>query len=159
MKLKDLKITYNVLCELDCEVPNEILVHIAERVRTEESRALERRKARMTEEQLIHLENKQKRILRIYLPDGRMIQKPHSDDTFREAIREAGAQSVAQLGLRIGRKDVVLYDATLSRRRIRNRYFLEPGYFLVDGCTAVEKYGILCRIDECLHLNWDIELV
>lgn len=159
MKLKDLKIAYNVLCELDYEVPNSILVHIAECIRTTESRTAEQRKARMTEEQLIHLENKQKRILRIYLPDGRMIQKPKSEATFREAIREIGVECVAQLGLKTGRKDVVLYDATLRRRRIRNRYFMKPGYFLIDGLTAAEKYNILCCLDEQLHLNWDIELV
>lgn len=159
MKLKDIKIAYNVLCELDYAVPTELLVHIAEQVRSCESRMVERRLARMTEEQLIHLENKQKRILRIYLPDGRMIQKPSSEDTFRQAIREIGPERIAALGLRVGRKELILTDATMRRKRIRNRYFLQPGYFLLDGCTAMEKYRVLTAIDDLLRLNWEIKLV
>lgn len=159
MKLKDLKIAYNVLCELDYDVPTPLLVHIAEKVHTSETQTAARRKARMTEEQLIRMENKQKRTLKIYLPDGRMIQKTSSEATFREAIREIGPENIYGLALRIGRKEVILHDATMTRKRIRNYHFLQPGYFLLEKCTASEKYEVLTRVDECLRLNWDIELL
>lgn len=159
MKLKDLKITYNVLCDLDHPVPQDLLVYLAQQIRTTESTTAARKKARMTEEQLIHLENKQKRILRIYLPDGRMIQKTNSEATFREAIREIGPERVVPMALKVGTKDVVRYDDTMARRRIRKYYFLRPGYFLIEGCSAAEKYEILMRIDAYFQLNWDIEVV
>lgn len=159
MKIRDLKTAYNVLCELDYDTPKDLLVHIAQLIRTTESRTTARRKARMTEEQLIHLENKQKRLLRIYLPDGRMIQKTSTEAVFREAVREIGVERMASLAMKMGRKDVIFYDETMARRRIRRYYFLQPGYFLVDGCTAAEKYDILTRADALLRLNWDIELV
>lgn len=37
MKLKDLKITYNTLCELDYPVPTELMVHMAEKIRSAEA--------------------------------------------------------------------------------------------------------------------------
>lgn len=157
MKLKDLKITYNILSELDHPVPTDLLVHLAEQIRNKETTTLQRRKARMTDEQLIRLENKQKRTLKIYLPDGRMIQKPTTLATYREAIREVGAERIAALGLRLGRKDVVRRDPTMARKRMYGHWFIQPGYFLRDAANTAERYDILYRIDELLQLNWDIE--
>lgn len=159
MKLKDLKITYNTLCELDSPVPKELLVSIAERVRDMETRALERKKARMTEEQLIHLSEKQKRVLRIYLPDGRMVQKPTSQAAYRAAVREIEPERMAALRLSWRRKELIRYDASLARRRYTHYYFLKPGYFVLDPSTTAERFAILQSLDKALHLNWDIELV
>lgn len=159
MKIKDLKIAYNVLCELDHPVPQELLVHLSQRIRAIETRSAQRKMERMTEDQLIHWAEKQKRTLRIYMPDGRLIQKPTSEATFREAIRAIGAEPVASLNLMQGRKPVVRQDVTLQRRRYKHYYFLKPGYFLLDFPTAAERYAVLRTIDERLQLNWEIELI
>ncbi len=159
MKIKDLKIAYNVLSELDHPVPTDLLVHVAQRIREQESATLQRRIARMTEEQLIWLDNKQKRILKIYLPDGRMIQKTNAKLTFREAIREVGVEQVADLDLRMGHRKVILYDDTMKRRRIKNYYFIQPGYFLLDNLVGAERLSLLSSMDQLLHLNWEIEWV
>lgn len=159
MTITDLKTAYNVLCDLDYPVPQELLVHMAQRIRATEMHNAERRVSRMTEEQLIRLANKQRRILRIYTADGRMIQRASAELTFREAIRELSPDELAQLGLRVGRKQVILRDETQARRRIHGYYFLQPGYFLLSGTRAVDKYDILRRIDAQLRLNWEIELI
>lgn len=159
MKIKDLKIAYNVLCELDHPVPTELLVHLSQRIRAIETKSAKRKMERMTEEQLIHLAEKQKRTLRIYMPDGRLIQKPTSEATFREAIRTIGAEPVASLNLMQGRKPVIRLDETLLRRRYKHYFFLKPGYFLLDLPTAAERYAVLRTIDEHLQLNWEIELI
>lgn len=159
MKIKDLKIAYNVLCELDHPVPTDLLVHLAQKIRTIETKTTERKMARMSEEQLIHLAEKQKRTLRIYLPDGRLIQKPSSEATYREAVREIGAELIAPLNLKVGRKNLIRRDETLLRRRYKHYFYLKPGYFLAEAATAAERYAILRTIDERLHLDWEIELV
>lgn len=159
MTLTDLKTTYNVLCELDYPVPTDLLVHLAERIRATEARNAERKLARMTEEQLIRLSSKPKRRLKIYTADGRMIQKDTAEATFREAIRELDAEILAEMDLRIGRKQLILRDETLARKRISGYVFLRPGYFLIASSTSAAKYDVLRKIDAQLQLNWDIELV
>lgn len=159
MTLTDLKTTYNVLCELDCRVPTDLLVHLAERIRATETRMSERKIARMTEEQLIRLSSKPKRRLRIYTADGRMIQKDTAEATFREAIREMDVEQLVDMNLRIGRKQLILRDETLARKRISGYVLLQPGYFLIASSTSAAKYDVLRKIDTQLQLNWDIELV
>lgn len=159
MKIKDLKIAYNVLSELDHPVPKDLLVDIAQKIRSQETATMQRRIARMTEEQLIQLDSKQKRTIKIYLPDGRMIQKSNSALTFREAIKEIGADKIVPLHLKNGRKDIIHTDATLKRRRIKHYYFLQPGYFLLDTINSTNRYTILTQIDELLRLNWEIEFI
>jgi len=159
VKIKDLKIAYNVLSELDYPVPKDLLVDIAQTIRTQETTTMQRRIARMSEEQLIRLDTKQKRTIKIYLPDGRMIQKSTSALTFREAIKEIGAEKIAPLRLMVGHKEVIRIDATQKRRRIKHYYFLQPGYFLLDKTNPAERYAILTQLDELLRLNWEIEFV
>jgi len=159
VKIKDLKIAYNVLSELDYPVPKDLLVDIAQKIRIQETNTMQRRIARMSEEQLIRLDNKQKRTIKIYLPDGRMIQKANSVLTFREAIKEIGAEKIAPLHLKAGHKEVILTDTTQKRRRIKHYYFLQPGYFLLDTTNPTDRYTILTQIDEFLRLNWEIEFI
>lgn len=159
MKIKDLKIAYNVLCELDHPVPKELLVHLSQKIRSTETRSMERKMARMSEEQLIRFAEKQKRTLRIYLPDGRMIQKSTTEATYRAAIKELGPEKAVGLNLRWGRKEVIRYDETMQRKRYKNYFYVKPGYFLLDVASAADRYAILHAIDEQLQLNWEIELV
>lgn len=156
MKLKDLKTAYNVLCELDYPVPTELLLHLSTIIRDTETRTTERRIARMTEEQLIRMESKQKRTLVIYTADGRLIQKRTSELTFRAAIREIQPERIADMGLRLGRRPVIHYDETQLRRRISGYYYLCPGYFVIAKSTAAEKLRILQQIDQKLQLDWDV---
>lgn len=160
MKIKDLKIAYNVLCELDYPVEEDLLVHLSQRIRATEIRSAERRLSRMTEEQLIHESERQKRILRIYTADGLLIQKPTSEATYRAAVQYfVNVEAAAALGLRLGRKDVIRRDETMKRRRYKHYFYLQPGFFLLDAPTAADRYAILRMMDERLHLNWEIELV
>lgn len=159
MKLKDLKIAYNVLCELDYPVPTELLVQLSQTIRTKETGSLERKMARMSDEQLIRYAEKQKRTLRIYLPDGRMIQKSTTEATYRAAFKEIEPEAAVRLNLRRGHRDVIRYDETMQRKRYKHYFYLKPGYFLLDVASAAERYAILQAIDEQLQLNWEIELV
>lgn len=160
MTIKDLKIAYNVLCELDYPVEEDLLVHLSQRIRATETRTTERRLSRMTEEQLIHESERQKRTIRIYTQDGRLIQKPTSQATYRAAVQQfVDVEAAAGLGLRLGRKDVIRRDETMKRRRYKHYFYLQPGYFLLDAPTAADRYAILRMMDERLHLNWEIELV
>lgn len=160
MKIKDLKIAYNVLCELDYPVEEQLLVHLSQRIRAIETRTAERRLSRMSEEQLIHESEKQKRTIRIYTPDGRLIQKTTSEATYRAAVQQfVDVEAASRLGLQLGRREVIRRDETMLRRRYKHYFYLQPGYFLLDAPTAADRYAILRLIDEGLHLNWEIELV
>jgi len=159
MKLKDLKITYNTLTELEHPVPKELIVHIASLIREVEGRNLERKLNRMSEEELIALESRQRRTLRINTPDGRIIQKKVNEATFRTAMAELDAENVSALGLTIGRKPLVVFDATMKRQRIKGYAFLKPGFFVISKSTAEEKFRALNDIDTALELDWDIDLV
>lgn len=157
MRLTDLKKAYNVLCDLDYSVPQALLVHISDRIRTTEHRNVERRKSRMTEEQLIRWENRKMHAIRIILPDGRMIQRKNNQATFLEAIREIGPERIASLNLKIGRNPVILKDETQKRRYFRNHVFIKPGYFLVGKTTTMQKAAILRTLDDRLRLGLEIE--
>lgn len=159
MKIKDLKITYNTLCELDYPVDEQLLKHLSQQIRTTESRQYARKLSKMTEEQLIHETERKKRTLRIYTADGRLIQKPKSEATYRTAIQHyTDVASVAALGLRMGHKEVIRRDTTMLRKRLKNYFYLQPGFFLLDVTSTAERYSILKLIDERLHLNWEVEL-
>lgn len=159
MKLKDLKTTYNTLTELTFDVPAELLVHIANLIRQKESLSLERRMNRMSEEELIQMQERQRRTLRINTPDGRIIQKKVNEATFRAAMAELDAESVSALGLTIGRKPAVLFDASMKRQRIKGYTLVKPGLFVVSKSTSEEKLRVMVDIDSALELDWDIELV
>lgn len=160
MKIKDLKITYNTLCELDYPVDEQLLKHLSQQIRTIESRQYAHKLSKMTEEQLIHEYERHKRTLRIYTEDGRLIQKTKSEATYRAAIKHyTDIESVAKLGLYVGRSEVIRRDETMQRKRYKNYYLLKPGYFLLDVNSTAERYTILKLIDERLHLNWEVELV
>lgn len=157
MKLSDLKKTYNVLCDLDYPVPQALLTHIAGIIRTTERRNIERRKSRMTEEQLIRWEGRKRRTMRIILPDGRMIQRRNNQATFHSAIKEIGPERIVSLDLKVGRNPVIHTDETLKRKYIRNHIFIKPGYFLIGKTTTVQKVAILNAIDTLLKIGLEIE--
>lgn len=159
MKLRDLKITYNTLTELDYEVPKVLLVHIADLIRETEGRMLERKMSRMSEEDLIAMQSRQRRTLRINTPDGRIIQKRVNEATFRAAMAELDAEEVSALGLVIGRKPVVIFDLSMKRQRLKGYAFLKPGYFVIAKSATEEKIRVLSDIDTALELDWDIELL
>ena len=156
MKLKDLKIAYNVLAELDYDVPNDLLVLLADTIRDKEQRQNERRLSRMTEEDLIKHQNKQKRKLRINTIDGRLIHKRTNEETFRSAFAELDMERVVAMNLQLRGKPPIVEDITNKRKRQRGYALIKPGYFVLAKSSGEEKLRILGLIDEELQLNWDI---
>jgi len=154
IKIKDLRTTYNVLEELDVSVPREILVHIADRIRQKEIEQYERKMNRLSDDELIKLESKKKRTLRINTPDGRLFQKNTNEETFRAIMLEPDLKQVLEMMLRIKSKPLLLFD--LSRKRIKGYVPLKDGYFLIAKSTASEKIKVLTQIDEQQRLNWEI---
>lgn len=157
MKLKDLKTTYNTLEELDFNVPEELYLHLAEKIRNMEANKLERKMSKLSEEDLIEFENKPRRTLKIYTFEGKLIQKRTNEATFRRAMAELDGEKVASLHLKIGRKDLVIYDVTKKRLRLKGYACISPGYFVLAKSTIEEKVMKLLEIDKKLKLNWDIE--
>ena len=150
MKLKDLKIAYNVLAELDYDVPNDLLVLLADTIRDKEQRQNERRLSRMTEEDLI------KHKLRINTIDGRLIHKRTNEETFRSAFAELDMERVVAMNLQLRGKPLIVEDITNKRKRQRGYALIKPGYFVLAKSSGEEKLRILGLIDEELQLNWDI---
>lgn len=158
MTTKELKIAYNVLTEIDYDVPADLLVLLADSIRVNEEKAHVRRISRMTEEDLIRLQNKPQRTLRINTPDGLLFHKRTNEETFRAAIRSLSAKQVHELGLRLRTKEWVVKDSTGKRQRLKGYVPLEAGYFLLAKSTIKEKQRMLAIVDNALQLDWDIQL-
>jgi len=159
MKLKDVRITYNLLDELEVQVPKDLLVYLADTIRHTEEVLAERRRNRMSDEDLITLENKQKRTLRINTPDGRLFQKKTNEETFRRILMEVDLPQVCSMGFMHGRKPFIIQEVTGKRRRIKGYAYLRDGYFLLAKSTTAEKVRLLNQVDERLQLNWDILVI
>lgn len=157
MKLRDLKIAYNILAELDYDVPNELLVLIVDIIRDKEQQQNARRLSKMTEEDLIRHQNKQKRKLRINIIDGRIIHKRTNEETFRAAFKEFNLDRVVAMNIHLRGKKLILVDSTKKRKRLKGYVLIKPGYFVLAKSTGEEKIKTLNMIDETLQLNWEIE--
>lgn len=156
--LKDLRTTYRVLTGIGTDVPQSLLVSIAERIKAEEKSRKYRKIARMSEEELIRYQSVPRRKLRINLPDGRIIQEKTNEQTFYAALREGDFSQMLAMGLMSGRKPVFI-GFCHSRKMLVGYKMLHESCFVLRSIKPEERVPLLQRIDQTLHLNWDIELI
>lgn len=156
--LKDLRTTYRVLSHLETEVPQPLLIALAERIKKLEQRKLTNRIARMSEEDLIRYQETARRRLRINLPDGRIIQEKTNEATFYAALKEANPAKVMSLDIQV-RGHALLVGLAPERKQLTGHKLLASGCFVVRGTKAAERYKILERIDASLQLDWKIEFI
>lgn len=156
--LKDLRTTYRVLSKLDYQVPQELLVTLASKIKAEEQSRQYRKIARMTEEDLIRYQTTPRRRLRINLPDGRIIQEKTNEATFYSALRELDFTKV--LTLEYAQRGKPLFVGFAEPRKQLNGYkMLHEGCFVLRTIKSDQRIPLLQFIDEALQLNWDIKMM
>lgn len=156
--LKDLRTTYRVLQKLDYDVPPQLLITLADKIKAEEKSRQYRKIARMSEEDLIRYQSVPKRKLRINLPDGRIIQEKTNENTFYTALKELDFKEVLALGLK--RKTTPLFVGfDQPRKQLVGHKMLHEGCFVLRSIKPEERYSLLQKIDEELRLNWEILLM
>lgn len=156
--LKDLRVTYRVLEKLDENVPQQLLIALAERIKAEEKSRQYRKIARMSEEDLIRYQAAPKRRLRINLPDGRIIQEKTNENTFYTALRELDFEKVLELGLK-RRSTPIFVGFKTPRKLLSGHKMLHEGCFVIRNLKSDERLSLLQRLDEALQLNWEIILM
>ena len=157
IKLKDLKTANQVLLRLDYPVPTELKAHISSLIRSEEESLKERRMERMTDEQLLRLDERHRTKLRVTTSDGRIIQSRLNVETFMLALKESGADHLTFDGMRVRSRQVAIYNP--SRQRISGYLPLNEGLFIFRGFSACEMQSVLLHIDQQLQLDWTIEVL
>lgn len=156
--LKDLRTTYRVLQKLDYDVPPQLLITLADKIKAEEKSRQYRKIAKMSEEDLIRYQSAPKRKLRINLPDGRIIQEKTNESTFYTALKELDFKEVLALGLK--RKNTPLFVGfDQPRKQLVGHKMLHEGCFVLRCIKPEERYSLLQKIDEELRLNWEILLM
>ena len=156
--LKDLRTTYRVLQKLDYDVPPQLLITLADKIKAEEKSRQYRKIAKMSEEDLIRYQSAPKRKLRINLPDGRIIQEKTNESTFYTAMKELDFKEVLALGLK--RKTTPLFVGfDQPRKQLVGHKMLHEGCFVLRSIKPEERYSLLQKIDEELRLNWEILLM
>lgn len=156
--LKDLRTTYRVLSHLDVEVPQPLMVALAERIKATEKRRLTNRISRMTEEDLIRFQDTPRRRLRINLPDGRIVQEKTNEATFYSALKEADPARILQLDLSV-RRHPLMVGFNSERKLLPGHKLVAPGIFVYRSIKPEERLEILRLIDQRLELNWTIVLI
>lgn len=153
--LKDLRTTYRVLSKLNYDVPKPLLVALADLIKDEEKLRKNHKIARMSEEDLIRYQASPRRRLRINLPDRRIIQEKTNEETFYTALREVDFSLLLSLDLlNQGHPIFVGFDS--PRRQYKDHKQLQPGQFVYRKIKSQDRMNLLRRIDESLHLNWEI---
>lgn len=156
--LKDLRTTYRVLSQMGEEVPQSLLITLAEQIKAEEKSRQYRKIARMSEEDLIRYQATPKRRLRINLPDGRIIQEKTNENTFYKALQELDPIQTSALELKIKSRPIfVLFDE--PRKQLNGHKMLREGFFVLRQLKSEERLQILKKLEEKLKLNWDIILM
>ena len=158
LTLKDLRTTYRTLTKLDEEVPQYLLVALADKIKAEEKSRTYRKIARMSEEDLISYQATPKRRLRINLPDGRIVQEKTNEATFYTALRELDFTST--LALNLSHKGTPLFIGFKEKRKQLTGYkMLHESCFVYRKLKSTERIELLRKLDEALKLNWDIMLI
>lgn len=160
IQLKDLRITYRTLSKvsLPVEVPQELLIALANLIRDKERTRLERRVSRMTDEALSRYHQGPKHRFRVNLPDGRIVHERRMEETFYSALRLVPFAQLLALGLQVRGRDLFVgFDQ--PRLRLAGYKRLCDGCFVLAGLHSNERLPLLQRIDEALRLNWDFESI
>lgn len=156
--LKDLRTTYRVLQKLDYDVPPQLLITLADKIKAEEKSRQYRKIAKMSEEDLIRYQSIPKHKLRINLPDGRIIQEKTNESTFYTALKELDFKEALALGLK--RKTTPIFVGfDHPRKQLVGHKMLHEGCFVLRNLKPDERLNLLRRLDEELRLNWEILLM
>lgn len=156
--LKELRTTYLVLSHMGEEVPQSLLVTLAEQIKAEEKSRQYRKIARMSEEDLIRYQAVPRRRLRINLPDGRIIQEKTNELTFYKALQELEPNQVVSLELKIKTRPIfVLFDE--PRKQLVGHKMIREGFFVLRQLKSEERIQVLKKLEEKLQMNWDIVLM
>jgi len=156
--LKELRTTYLVLSHMGEEVPQSLLVMLAEQIKAEEKSRQYRKIARMSEEDLIRYQAVPRRRLRINLPDGRIIQEKTNELTFYKALQELEPNQVVSLELKIKTRSIfVLFDE--PRKQLVGHKMIREGFFVLRQLKSEERIQLLKKLEEKLQMNWDIVLM
>lgn len=156
--LKDLRTTYRVLTHLDEQVPQSLIIALADRIKAEEKSRQYRKIARMSEEDLIRYQATPKRRLRINLPNGRIIQEKTNEATFYTALCELDFAQVLALGLKL-KGHPVFVGFPQPRKLLNGHKMLHEGCFVRRNLKSDERIKLLQHLDEALQLNWEILLM
>lgn len=156
--LKDLRTAYRVLTRINTDVPQHLLVTLADMIKAEEKSRRYRKIAKMSEEDLIRYQASPKRRLRINLPDGRIIQEKTNEQTFYAALREVDFPSLLSLGLT--HRGVPIFVGFKEKRTLLvGHKMLQESCFVSKSLKSDERIKLLHHIDSSLRLSWDIELM
>lgn len=156
--LKDLKTAHRVLTMLEYPVPSDLMLYLSSQITEIEDTKKQRRIERMSEEELIAMDERQPCHLRVTLRDGSFIQMRTNIQTFEQVIKEIDWNK-ANENLKIGSKNVFYFDPSEKQRRVKKYVFVKPGYFVLGGVSANRMKEILEKIDESMEMGWDIELI
>ncbi len=156
--LKDLRTTYRVLTRIKADIPQPLLVTLADMIKAEEKSRRYRKIAKMSEEDLIRYQASPKRRLRINLPDGRIIQEKTNESTFYAALREVDFPTLLSLGLT--RQSIPIFVGFKEKRTLLvGHKMIRESCFVIKNLKPDERIKLLHHIDTHLQLNWDIELM
>jgi len=158
-KFKELKITQRFLSECGLDVPHELLVRLSEMILEEEKRRFDHRLERMSEEELVALDNKRLSTVKVKTPDGLLLRSKTNAQTFPLVLNYIGLERVAQLNLHIGQYPIVVVDPTQQKTKRARYQLIKPGYFVFKTSSSAQIVNALTKIDEALQLNLDIEVV
>lgn len=169
--LKELRTALNVLTTLDVKAPEALLVELTDRIFELERVQKVRRMNRMTEEEIIKYEGRQRTTLRVTVRDGlaaggRLLQAKNNGATFMLALLAMDVERAVAADYRIRRNPLFIKDnaagakdGQVRRRRIKNYVPLLPGLYVYMKTTAAEKKRTLEFFDELFGLNWEIDVV
>lgn len=155
---KELRTTYLVLSHMGEEVPQSLLVTLAEQIKAEEKSRQYRKIARMSEEDLIRYQAVPRRRLRINLPDGRIIQEKTNELTFYKALQELEPNQVVSLELKIKTRPIFVLFVE-PRKQLVGHKMIREGFFVLRQLKSEERIQVLKKLEEKLQMNWDIVLM
>lgn len=159
LTLKELRTALHVLENLPVEVPSEIFVAISGQIRQIEAGKQERLMSKLSDEDLLRMENRPRRILRILTAEGRIIQWKSNEKTFLSALQAIGEERLQTVTCTVRRHPVIVPDPLHVRQRLKGYRFLCPGIFVYVRLSAVEMQVALSQIDAQLQLDWEILLM
>lgn len=157
--LKELRSALKVLESLDTEVPERIFVAISDLIRQREERNHTNKINRLSEEDLIRLDNFVPRRLRVTTSSGRIVHHRRNVLTFHSALQLLTMEQLAGIDIQVRRHAVFIIDPSQQRRVLRGYKLLMPGVFVYSRLVVSEMVDVLQHIDRRLELDWDVDTV
>ena len=109
-----------------------------------------------SESRKIPFHNKSKaNMLRIILPDGRIIQKATGADTLVDVVKFAGVENVKKLGMKLNGLPLV----TNIKSSSYNQKVISKGLYLGVQANTMAKKKIIEKISDALNLNMTVEII